>query len=221
MAICTNAEYTTWAGISVTTYDTRLTALIPQLQARVETYCRRLFDYSASVTEVLDGPGGSAVILARAPIYSITSVTITTPDDSVDLDADDYDYDTDGSGRLFFVSAGDGRLPLTEDGFPPDPQFGELPRFPKGRGNVTVVYAGGYGTPNTAMPADLKLAFFEYLSEAMLISGPGGGGSAAGAAQGVLASKTLGRNSESYRSPKERGDRLQELFYPYRRLILG
>lgn len=223
MAIIAASDYKSYAGISGTTYDTRLGLLIPQLQDKVETYCRRLFDYSASYTEYVDGEGTDAITLKRSPINTVASVTVTyTSDNSSVLDSTDYTFSTEDDGRLWLYQATFGRTSLDQWGMPRSPTMVYAPRFPVGRRNITVVYAGGYGGAGPyTMPPGLQLAFMELLSEVMATSTAAGGGSTAGAGAGLLRSKTLGRNSEEYRDVDEAFAKFQERFYPYRRVSLG
>jgi len=197
MALITASEYKVWAGISGSAYDTRLAVLIPAIQARAERFCNRAFDYATGLSEVIDGTGGSEISVSRPPIATLTSVVVdlgwsaTTTYDTTSLD-----YDTTDFGRIWFPYPEDGTLGLDQYGMPLG--FGPSPKFPRGRGNVTVNYAGGYGSGGTAIPDDLKLAMYESVAEAMSYSGASGGGSVSGADSAGLRSITLGNFSETY-----------------------
>jgi len=70
MALTSTANFKTFAGITVATYDTLIGQLITRAQSAIEGYCNRVFD-SASYREYYDGEGTSELILTQYPVTAI------------------------------------------------------------------------------------------------------------------------------------------------------
>lgn len=214
MALITASEYKVWAGISVSTYDTRLAVLIPAVQARAERFCNRGFDYATGISEVIDGTGASSVVVSRPPIASLTSVVVDLGwGGTATYTTDALNYDTTDMGRIWFPSPYSGTLGVDDFGVPLG--IAESPSFPLGRGNVTVTYAGGYGGAGATVPDDLKLTMYESVAEAMSASTPAGVGSVAMGESGTLKSQTLGRISETYGDPGQREQAFRARWQPW------
>lgn len=170
MAIATTAEYKTYAGIGVTTYDARLDVLIPAVQQMIEGYTGRLFD-TATFTEYLDGHDTDVLTVRNPPIASITSITsyATPTDTGVVLDSSLYTFNTDESGVIRFQPSGFdqtnwGRFDSEQD--ESYRRFRQSPQFWRGFRNWKVIYVGGYGSSPAAatMPLKLKLALYKLVT---------------------------------------------------------
>lgn len=169
MAIITTAEYKTWRGISVSTYDTLIGILIAGANARgVEKYTGRFFD-AGDYEELLDGSGGASLQVSAYPINSVASVKLwdnTNQTAYVTLTQyEDYHWNAD-SGLFYRTNAHTGRIsePVYRRGFLPDgvdggSGWGTVPNWPRGPQTVRVDYNGGYST----MPDDLKLSMYQYV----------------------------------------------------------
>jgi hypothetical protein len=86
--LVTAAEVKTYLGLSGSTHDTLIDELIDLTSEFIEDYCNTHFS-STAVTQKIDG-GGEYLIVDRAPIISITS--ITDNEDSTTVDSGDYDF---------------------------------------------------------------------------------------------------------------------------------
>lgn len=166
MAIATTAEYKTYAGISVTTWDAQFDVIIPAVQKAIERVCGRVFD-TATFTEYLDGLGSDVLQLSNPPIASITSIQILTVpgENPTAVDSGNYTFNTGGEeGIVRLEPTSTRRFPYDSFGMPntAGPQYGIYPCWPKGFRNIKVVYVGGYGSSpaSATMPADLKLALY-------------------------------------------------------------
>lgn len=209
MAIDTVANYKSYRGITVPTWDTQLGVLLTNGQAQMERFCDRAFD-SATVTEYYDG-GAELVLLRRLPVASITSITITTPlGDSRVLTTDEYTANNDtGEVRLYQPILG---FDFSEWGGLQRQRYGIYPRFPKGRQNITVVYTGGY--TSQTMPADLKQALYEIMDELFVPVQNGQGDDKR------LQSENIGGKSYTRRSMAELVALQRFRLGPFRRMIL-
>lgn len=155
MALTSVTEYKSYANISGTSEDTRLTALLAVAESIVRKIGGRSqtdgFE-SASRTEDCDGMSASSVLVDETPVSSVTSVAILGSDGSTStLPTSSYTVDLN-QGIIYMVGAGSGpifnSLPVSSVG------FGPTNSFPPGRRNVRVVYTGGYDP----IPEGLKLA---------------------------------------------------------------
>jgi len=158
MSLTSASEYKTYAGISGSTYDSRLATLVSAAEAFVARYCGRTFE-SATYTHTFDGSGNDTLQLRAWPVTSITSVTEIYIDGTTEAyDSDTYRFDS-ASGVLSRVFTGKGRwlgVPASEFtrwGSTEYQRFGSGYVFPQGYQNIRVVYVGGYAT----IPDDLKL----------------------------------------------------------------
>lgn len=161
MAICTAAEYKTWAGISGTDLDTWLAAVIAQAQDGAEEWCGRGFD-SAARTEYYSGTGTTDMSLRTTPVTTLTSVSYLSSVSAgvasfTAFDGGTYYFDGD-SGLLVRYSAFDA--------------FDDAnPVWPDGTRNIKVVYTAGYST----IPDGLKLAGFRLIDYLRDMRGKSGG----------------------------------------------
>lgn len=121
---------------TVDKHDALLNNLIGYVSRRFEKECDREFEYSASITETLDGDGWKDTIFVRRP--PITSVATIHDDTERSFGSDTLIASTDYIVKTNFIQLDSGQ------------------RFGNGVGNIQVVYAGGY-TIKT-LPDDLKFA---------------------------------------------------------------
>lgn len=132
MNLCTPEMVKTYLGLTGSTYDAALDALIPAASERIERACRRAFG-SATLTEYHDG-GHDRVLLGRRPATAVNEVHDDPrgqfPDASVVPAAEYTLYPEMG---LLMLRSG---------------------RFARGVRSVRVTYSGGYAEP----PADLAQA---------------------------------------------------------------
>ncbi len=113
--------------------DDFLDDLIDYASERIETHCGRRFA-SEALTEYLDGPGTTELVLSRRPVTELTSVRIDSERDFGE------DTEVDSSELVLHAESG----VVERDGAV----------FPRGASNVRVVYTAGYA----AVPDDLALA---------------------------------------------------------------
>jgi len=159
VAIITTAQYKTYAGISVTTWDGFLDVIIPAAQAMAESASGRQFD-SGTRTERYEGPIDSNTIQLRSwPVASITSVKYyTSPTEYQTISSDGYTVDAT-RGILYMPGTGQSDvLSYLEisDGWLQAPEIGVSPSFQTGTFAYEVVYVAGY----SSAPADLQYAMY-------------------------------------------------------------
>jgi uncharacterized phiE125 gp8 family phage protein len=135
MSLTTRDDLKRYLGIdaSDTSRDDLLDDLIAYASERIESYCARRFA-SEDVTEYIDGPGTTELVLARRPVTELTSVRLDAsrefPEES----------ELDESELVLHAESG----VLERDGAV----------FPRGASNVRVEYTAGHA----AVPEDLALA---------------------------------------------------------------
>jgi len=159
MAVITNTEYKTYAGITGSDLDTVITNLIAELTAKAERYTNRTFE-QATLTETYDGDDSQLIQLRSPPIGTLTSVsTLDDSGNSTALDSTTYRVNT-LNGWLHRLPVSDPSR-ITTDAYGSYETIGNLSgvRFPRGHQNVVVVYQGGWAT----IPDDLKLAYYRML----------------------------------------------------------
>lgn len=208
MAVITTAQYKTYAGITVTTWDTLLGVLIPACQSDVESYCNRLFD-TATYTETLDGDNTGQLQLSNYPITSITSVSYLAPNGStLAMPSTSYSVDAN-TGLLTLVPLQYSKSTAYDTMGNPSNEWVYGPRFTRGFQNYRVVYVGGY----SSMPADLQLAMYEYVASKF---NPIKNGATADT---NLLSESIGDYSYTRKTPAQMTDDLSRLFRTWRRAI--
>lgn len=130
--LITLAQYKAWQGITTTTKDSQISAMISAASAMIVDYCDgTLFTYATLITEVRDGNDADRMVLLKAPVDAVATITIN---DVPVLAAPD----TRTAGFRF----GDNTAYLT--GY----------RFSRGRRNVVICYSAGY----TTVPAVVQQA---------------------------------------------------------------
>jgi hypothetical protein len=128
-------------------------ALIEAASTAVESYCRRTFALG-TVTEALDGTGKARLWLSRRPVSSVGTVTVNggTVDNT--------------SGDAWTLNGSRGEL-VRGAGYV-DPRHAMS--WPRGYGNVSVTYVGGYAT----IPGPVKqatVAMVKHMAEAATKTG--------------------------------------------------
>lgn len=142
--LLTLAEYKAMFGVSDTTNDTQITALIPVVDDWVNGY---LFGDSgtlvtATCDEVYNGTGNTFLRLRVKPITSITSITFGyNTSNAVTFSGSDFIYEADKALVHFDPSSTSAGLPG---------------HFPCGTQNIRVVYVAGYATAD--VPPSIKYA---------------------------------------------------------------
>ena len=128
--LCTRDSVKTYLGLSGTTYDNALDALINAASEAIETACGRQFNETA-YTEYCDGDGKDRLVLRQRPVASITDIWDDQDrnfTDATKLDSDDYFLDGD-AGIVILLDA----------------------TFARGARNVQVVYTAGYSAVPTGI----------------------------------------------------------------------
>lgn len=146
VALTTLATLKLELGITGSGSDTRLTSLITQVSAAIETFCGRRFE-RRTVTDIFY-PASRTLYLTAWPVASVTSIT----DSGNLLTTDDYVIDTD-------------------EGIITPPVYGVGYGSPWGYrrwwDQVTVIYAGGYNLPGSVgadLPGDIERACLDLAS---------------------------------------------------------
>src|SRR5690606_576362 len=115
MALCTNTQVKDYLGVTGSTDDTLITALIARAQAMMERHCNRVFE-SAEYTEVPSG-GAATSRLRHTPVTEVASVSVRSASgDATALDSSTYRADAD-TGILSILSSDDRYFTTPDIGF--------------------------------------------------------------------------------------------------------
>lgn len=141
--LVTKAEYKAYAGITSTTQDTIINALIPRVSALVKSYCRRTFvDYvDDNAVEKTNGGYGPLLYLPEYPVLGIISVEYSSDygQNYTELvEYTDYVFDT-SSQSISTVDGSD---------------------WPSALNGYVITYNAGY----EELPEELKLAVFDLIT---------------------------------------------------------
>lgn len=128
-------------GITVSTYDTRLAQIIKRVSDAIANACNRVFAEETVKETLFIDKSIEAIILARAPATSITSVVV----DGTTVDTDEYTVEEE-TGKLL-------RLDTS----------GNLTTWSPGKTEIT--YVGGYELLAT-LPYDIEEACLVMVSHA-------------------------------------------------------
>jgi hypothetical protein len=149
-ALTTTAALVDELGLTGEQSTTRLERVVMVASARVAAYLGRPVHYGAAVVETLPATGGDVLFLSRAPVVSVTSVTLSTDGGATSetIDASDYTLElgadaNDVLGVLRHLGGGWG-FSGSRFGAAGDPLPGTE------RQVYTVTYAGGWVTPGQA-----------------------------------------------------------------------
>ncbi len=140
MSLCALADVKTYLGITETTTDAVLTALIANASTLIESYCNRVF-LTATYTETRNGGGGPKLLLLNAPITAVSSVTVEGYAVPAAPDAISPGYLFDQ--QVLYIRPG-----------------GNPCEFNRGIQNVTVSYTAGFAT----VPPDVNQACVELIA---------------------------------------------------------
>lgn len=161
-ALTTLAEVKTELMISGSSEDSYLERLIESASARIAGYCNRAFYWEADIAEAVAGYGHNNLIVLRAPIVSISSITYS---DSA-VDADNYSVG-DAEGGLIYRKDGWSWTASYRVSASPE-------KFPGSENkSYEVIYSGGYVTQNQVdldgsltrtLPYDLEDACIEFVT---------------------------------------------------------
>jgi len=140
--LITKAEYKAYAGISSTTRDTEIDALIPRVSALVKNYCRRTFiDYAT--TEIVEHFNGGQLYftLKEYPLIELISFESST------------DYGQNYTGLVEYTDFALDRSTSNIHSMLPS-------GFPSYINGYRATYLAGF----TSVPEDLKLAVIDLVT---------------------------------------------------------
>lgn len=138
--LCALADVKNYLGITATSMDATLTALIGSVSAAIEQFCNRVF--AAQVySETYNGNGNYRLYLRQGPVTAVSSVIIDTLGVPAAPTATTY-------GHVF----DDAILYIRPGGCPA--------QFNKGVQNISVSYIAGYAST----PADVNQACVEWVA---------------------------------------------------------
>lgn len=156
--LVTLAQYKAYVGITSTTQDAAITALIPRISALVKSICRRTFVDYVNDYKTENFRGGDQFVLQETPVLVVQLVEY-----SLDYGAT-YSEMTEFTDYVLDLE-NDSIVPLQVYGYVPDYWDGVLkraatPTFPKRINGYRVTYTAGYET----LPEDLKLAVLDLIT---------------------------------------------------------
>jgi hypothetical protein len=131
--LTTTARYKTYAGITVSTWDTKIGYLITAVSHAILNYCDRDSFKSTVYTTTFDGPGRNFFFLRNTPVTALTTVLFDANEATTDSHT--------GSEFDYIASTGEIRFKPTAT----DARF-----FNRGFQNLTITYTAGYA----ALPGD-------------------------------------------------------------------
>lgn len=140
--LVTLQEYKNYAGLTSTTQDTAIKAIIPKVSELVKSICRRTFVDNVDEAKIEIFKGGELLSLSEYPVISV---------DSVEYSAD---Y---GANYILLTEFTDWVLDQSAANVMPTTSLGV---FPYGINAYKVTYYAGYET----LPVDLKLAVLDLIS---------------------------------------------------------
>lgn len=140
MALATLAEVKQWLGMSVTTDDTLLTALIDRVSTGMQTHISRVLE-AGEFTEISNGSGKASLAVKNPPIREVVSLLI--------------------SGKVVVAS-----VSADKSGYVSSDNFlylrGDL-CFTKGLQNIELTYWGGYeDIPSDIIQEVCRMVGFTY-----------------------------------------------------------
>lgn len=140
--LITLQEYKSYAGITSTTQDSSINAIIPKVSELVKSICRRSFVDNVTDPKIEIFKGGEFLSLAEYPVISVTSV----------------EYSADfGANYILLTEFTDWVLDQSAANVMPSSSLGV---FPYGLNAYRVTYLCGY----TVLPPDLKLAVLDLVT---------------------------------------------------------
>ena len=163
LPLVTRAEYKAYQGISSTTSDAALDALIPKVSALVKTICRRSFvDYvDEQKVEYSDG-GSDTIELEETPVIAVSSVEYSADYGQNYVTLDEF-------SSYVFSRKNNNLMPLINKEPPVETNslYGYVPYgsnntpiFQEAINGYRITYTAGYET----LPEDLRLAVLDLVS---------------------------------------------------------
>ncbi len=215
MALSTNALTTlstvkSELNLSSSTDDTYLERVIEAVSEAIIDYLDRPIVFASSITENITGSGGMYLVVTRYPITSVTSVSY----DGTALDTDTYDATGWASSGLIRVQSGVFDTAAVSQWITTTIMGGTERRL------YTVVYAGGYVTPNQValngaltrtLPYDIEDACIQAVVERYRKRGQ----------RDDIKSEALLSYSVTYNGPSSHDDREKGLPLNARRILDG
>lgn len=156
--LVTLAQYKAYVGITSTTQDAAIVALIPRVSSLVKSICRRTFVDWVDDSKVENFRGGDQYVLQETPVLQVQSVEY-----SLDYGAT-YTELTEFTDWVLDLE-NDSIVPLQILGYVPEYWDGVMkrvttPTFPQRINGYRVTYTAGYET----LPEDLKLAVLDLIT---------------------------------------------------------
>ncbi len=162
-------------GITDTSQDVQITAIIPMIEDQITRYLGFNVVPNQTYVEVYDGTGNNFLRIRQSPITSITSITVVSGNQTATY-----------AGSQFIIDSAKNFILIN-----PAATGVVLGAFPAGQQNITVTYVAGSATADA--PPSLKLAISlavnRFILKSSLISDTTGG---------VIASEKLGDHEISY-----------------------
>ena len=160
LSLVTRAEYKAYQGISSTTSDATIDALISKVSELVKSICRRTFVDYVNDAKVEYSEGGSPTIeLAETPVLSVSSLEYSSDYGQTYTALTEYE-------NYVFSKTSNNLRPILVASPPPEilgyVPYGSRsnPMFPEAINGYRVTYTAGYET----LPEDLKLAILDLVS---------------------------------------------------------
>lgn len=156
--LVTLAQYKAYVGITSTTQDAAIVALIPRVSALVKSICRRTFVDWVNDSKTQNFSGGDQFVLSETPVLAVQSVEY-----SLDYGAT-YTEMTEFTHFVLDLES-DSIVPLQAFAYQADYWDGIVkrvaaPTFPKRINGYRVTYTAGYET----LPEDLRLAVLDLIT---------------------------------------------------------
>ena len=160
LPLVTRAEYKAYMGISSTTSDAAIDALIPKVSELVKTICRRTFiDYVDDAKVEYSEGGTDAIELSEYPVLSVSSLEYSTDFGATYTTLTEYT-------NYVLSKATNSIRPILMDTLPLD-YYGYAPHgsnkvkiFPEAINGYIITYTAGY----LEIPQDLKLCILDILA---------------------------------------------------------
>jgi hypothetical protein len=160
LSLVTRAEYKAYQGISSTTSDATIDALIVKVSELVKSLCGRTFVDYVNDAKVEYSEGGSPTIeLAETPVLSVSSLEYSSDYGQTYTALTEYE-------NYVFSKTSNNLRPILVASPPPEilgyVPYGSRsnPMFPEAINGYRVTYTAGYET----LPEDLKLAILDLIS---------------------------------------------------------
>lgn len=160
LPLVTRAEYKAYMGISSTTSDAAIDALIPKVSDLVKTICRRTFiDYVDEAKVEYHEGGGPSIDLSETPVLSISSLEYSVDYGQNYTVLEEYTNYVLSKATNSIKPILINEQPLDQIGFAPyGAKHGKI--FPQAINGYIVTYTAGY----LEIPQDLKLCILDIIA---------------------------------------------------------